>query len=249
MVLTCQERYAMLTTLARPHLLGYGLITKLHSEIYMLGNSRATSSHLEIQKCLATLFTHVFFLLTILVPVWPKALWKISTSPLSSPRRKQTTSQWMIEEPAEIMDNTPSHGITPVWNLNHAERAVMKNYQYEYSKRESKDFLLALNADSYWCWKPTSVNRYSKHFSHHHLPSNSTICLQVQHTLQIQDVVLARSFCKLPPLQTLTPLTRTSKPLETHSSFLLLSMVSWLYISWFIVFLAQEPGEKAFFKT
>ena len=72
MLLTCQERYSVLTTPARPHLLDCGLKTKLHSEIYMLGNSRDNSTHIEMQKCLASLFTHVF--LTRVVPAWHKAV-------------------------------------------------------------------------------------------------------------------------------------------------------------------------------
>ena len=59
MVLTYQERYSVLTTTARPHLLGCGLKTKLHSEIYLLGNSRTTSTHLEMQKYLESLCSHM----------------------------------------------------------------------------------------------------------------------------------------------------------------------------------------------
>ena len=93
-----------------------------------------------------SVFAHVFFLLTRLVPAWHKVLWKISTSPLSSPGRMPTTSQWIIEEPGDGSRNTASCGITLDQNMHHAERAMMKSLQDEYSKRESKDIVLALKA-------------------------------------------------------------------------------------------------------
>ena len=62
-----------------------------------------------------------------------------------------TASQWMIQEPADDMKNKTSQGIIPDWNKHRAERAMIKSFQDEYSKRESKDILLALNAEGYWC--------------------------------------------------------------------------------------------------
>ena len=118
-----------------------------------------------------SVFANVFFLLTRLVPAWHKVLWKISTSPLRSPGRMLTTSQWIIEEPGDGSRNTESCGITLDWNMHHAERAMMKSLQDEYSKRESKDIVLALKAQGCWCWKPTSMKRHYKTIQ----PSSSTL--------------------------------------------------------------------------
>lgn len=115
MVLTCQERYSVFTKPARPHLLVCGITTQMHSEIYLLTTSMATSTHSRCRLTALSAFTHVFFLLTRVVPAGHKVLWKISTSPLRTPGKMPNTNQWIIQEPTEGMRNAASPGTTTDW--------------------------------------------------------------------------------------------------------------------------------------